>query len=273
MKFRGGAELARFSTLVNPRRELSSFIRGLTGIGQADVDAAPEFEEVLPGLRRFLGGCAMVAHNAPFDAGFLRSHGVTPPERVYDTFDLAYVVLPEGPDYGLQDLSARFGIGHDTPHRALSDALATRDLFLLLTGRLRELDAGVLEQLARLGSATNWPLGGLAGRVAAALPAERKRAMTGPLGIDPAALSRRLRPAHPGARPKEPRFEPAETGAEAAGRIFDGGGVLESLLTGFEHRPQQVRMAAAVASAIANGEHLVVEAGTGLRSHTQVCLE
>jgi len=264
VKFRGGAELATFSTLVNPGRKLSSFIRDLTGIGQADVDAAPEFEEVLPGLRRFLGGCAMVAHNAPFDAAFLRNHGVTPPERVYDTFDLAYVLLPEGPGYGLRDLAMRFDIEHDSPHRALSDALATRDLFLLLMGRLRELDAGVLEQLARLGRAANWPLGGLAGRVAQALPPERKRAATGPLGIDPAALGKRLRPAWTGGRPKEPRFEPDEAGPEAVGRIFDSGGALESLLAGFEHRPQQARMAAAVASAIADGGHLVVEAGTGV---------
>jgi len=264
VKFRGSAELATFSTLVNPERQLSSFIRSLTGISQTDVDAAPRFEAVLPDLKRFLGGCAMVAHNAPFDAGFLRSHGVAPPDRVYDTFDLAYVVVPEGPGYSLQELATRFEIGHDSPHRALSDALATRDLFLLLMARLRELDAGVLEQLARLGRAANWPLGGLAGRVAAALPAGRKRSMTGPLGVDLAALGRRLRPAYAGGRPREPRFELGDAGPDAVGRIFGSGGELESLLDGFEHRPQQVRMAAAVASAMEKGEHLLVEAGTGV---------
>ena len=40
-------------------------------------------------------------------------------------------------------------------------------------------------------------------------------------------------------------------------------GILSTRLEGFEFRPQQVDMAAAVAEAFGNAKHLIVEAGTG----------
>jgi len=47
-------------------------------------------------------------------------------------------------------------------------------------------------------------------------------------------------------------------------QIFSATGAISRNLTGFEHRPQQVQMAEAVAQAFATGRHLVVEAGTGV---------
>src|SRR5580704_12292231 len=45
--------------------------------------------------------------------------------------------------------------------------------------------------------------------------------------------------------------------------LFSPSGIL-SKASNFEYRPQQQQMAVAVANALANGEHLVVEAGTGV---------
>jgi ATP-dependent DNA helicase DinG len=45
--------------------------------------------------------------------------------------------------------------------------------------------------------------------------------------------------------------------------IFEPGGLLASSLEDYEERPEQKKMAAAVASAIESGKHLIVEAGTG----------
>ncbi|HUU90934.1 MAG TPA: helicase, partial [Phycisphaerae bacterium] len=41
-------------------------------------------------------------------------------------------------------------------------------------------------------------------------------------------------------------------------------GLVAKCLPGYEHRPQQLEMAAAVDAAFAGGRHLVVEAGTGV---------
>ena len=40
-------------------------------------------------------------------------------------------------------------------------------------------------------------------------------------------------------------------------------GILSEKLEGFEHRPQQVKMAQAVEAAFSQAKHLIVEAGTG----------
>ncbi|MEX0760839.1 MAG: helicase C-terminal domain-containing protein [Dehalococcoidia bacterium] len=264
VKYRGSEELGRFSSLVNPQRELSSFITSLTGITQTEVDSAPGWDSVASGLREFIANHTLVGHSVGFDASFLRSHGVIPQAGVYDTFDLASVVLPEGPEYSLERLSARFGLVHDNPHRALSDALATRDLFLILLDRLQRLDHGILTQLQRLGNASQWPLGILAGRVLNAIPPVKRRSTTGPLGVDTVALSKRLRARRPSRadRPDEPMAR--DEFLKLVQSVFGADGELQKKLPGYEPRQEQEDMAMAVGAAIADGEHLAVEAGTGV---------
>ena len=46
--------------------------------------------------------------------------------------------------------------------------------------------------------------------------------------------------------------------------VLDADGIIAGRLDAYEHRPQQLQMAEGVASAIADGSHLVVEAGTGV---------
>lgn len=46
--------------------------------------------------------------------------------------------------------------------------------------------------------------------------------------------------------------------------ILDAGGLIAEHLDGYEHRPEQCEMARAVAGAMADGEHLLAEAGTGV---------
>ena len=47
-------------------------------------------------------------------------------------------------------------------------------------------------------------------------------------------------------------------------RWFEAGGLFERAMPGYESRPEQVEMAGAVASALSEARHLVVEAGTGV---------
>ena len=65
--------LGEFQTLVNPGCAIPPFITVLTGITQAMVAAAPRIEAVLPGFLEFARGAVLVAHNAPFDVGFLKA--------------------------------------------------------------------------------------------------------------------------------------------------------------------------------------------------------
>ena len=78
VKFVGGEKVDTFSALVNPHRRLSSFIVGLTGISQPEVDEAPDWDEIKPAVAEFISGVPIIGHNVGFDASFLRSHDVKP---------------------------------------------------------------------------------------------------------------------------------------------------------------------------------------------------
>ena len=267
VKFRGDEEIDTLSLLVNPQRKLSSFIVGLTGITQADVDAAPDWDDVKSEVADFIADIPIIGHNVGFDASFLRSHGVKP-SGLYDTMSMAEIALPAGPEYSLGRLSQRFKFLHDNPHRALSDALATRDLFLHLLGIIEKFDRSVIEQIKTLGEKAGTPLGALAKRILDADDSPLLPTSDSLTGIDPKELSQRLRSAS-----KIPSVEPhkydqdekdSQKIEEAVEEIFGGGGSLEKSLSGFESRPEQLEMAKAVSRAIENEEHLIVEAGTGV---------
>ena len=61
-----------FHTLINPGRNIPSFITGLTGITTEMVFNSPSFEEVADDIIKRLQGKIFVAHNAHFDYSFLK---------------------------------------------------------------------------------------------------------------------------------------------------------------------------------------------------------
>jgi DNA polymerase III subunit epsilon len=143
VKVRGGEELGVLATLVNPGQPIPPFITVLTGITQAMLLPAPPIEVVLPSFLEFLGDAVLVAHNAPYDVGFLKAacarHGHTwPHPRVLDTAALARRVLTrdEVPNRKLGTLAAFFRTPRQPTHRALDDATATVDVLHGLIARL-----------------------------------------------------------------------------------------------------------------------------------------
>ncbi|MFI0349821.1 DEDD exonuclease domain-containing protein [Actinomadura sp. 9N407] len=154
VKVRGGAELGEFGTLVDPGSEIPPFITVLTGITQAMVTAAPRIESVLPAFLEFARGCVLVAHNAPFDIGFLKAACAAqgyawPAFAVVDTVDLARRVLTrdEVPNAKLGTLARFFRTGTQPCHRALADARATVGVLHGLIERLGSFGVTSLEEL------------------------------------------------------------------------------------------------------------------------------
>jgi DNA polymerase-3 subunit epsilon len=107
------------------------------------VDGQPPIATVLPSLLEFLGDAVLVAHNAPYDSGFLKAACATlgydwPAPVTLDTAALARRVLvaDEVADRRLATLAAHFHTTVRPTHRALDDARATVEVLHALIARL-----------------------------------------------------------------------------------------------------------------------------------------
>lgn len=157
VKVRGGEVLGKFQTFVNPETPIPSFITALTGITDEMVSSAPRIAEVFPILLEFLGSekdTIFVAHNAPFDLGFLKAAAKAseyrwPKYKVIDTAKLARKVLSrdEVINCKLGTLAEFFNTSVSPTHRALDDALATVDVLHALIGRVGTLGISTLDEL------------------------------------------------------------------------------------------------------------------------------
>ncbi|WNV77291.1 DEDD exonuclease domain-containing protein [Geodermatophilus sp. DSM 44513] len=157
VKVRGGEVLGEFQTLVDPGCEIPPYISVLTGITSTMVAAAPRIDAVLPQFLEFAHGAVLVAHNAPFDLGFLRAAcaqtGVPwPAAASVDTAVLARRLLSrdEVPNCKLATLAPFFRTSTEPCHRALADARATVDVLHGLFERLGPLGVTSLEELTGL---------------------------------------------------------------------------------------------------------------------------
>jgi DNA polymerase III subunit epsilon len=143
VKVRGGEVVGEFQTLVNPGESIPAFIAVLTGITDTMVATAPRIATVLPSFLEFARGAVLVAHNAPFDVGFLRTAADQldlpwPRFDVVDTARLARRTLTrdEAPNCKLSTLARLFRATTEPNHRALQDARATVDVLHGLFERL-----------------------------------------------------------------------------------------------------------------------------------------
>ncbi len=132
VRLNGGEVTGEFSSLVRLYSPIPAEICELTGITDAMVSRAPSIYAAMTAFLAFAKGCVLVAHNAPFDLGFLTAAcaaaGVRwPPTAVIDTAVLARLLLgPEDvPDCRLATLAGHFQTRTAPCHRALADAKAT----------------------------------------------------------------------------------------------------------------------------------------------------
>jgi DNA polymerase III subunit epsilon len=146
VRLTGGQVTGEFSSLVRARGPVPADITALTGITDDMVGRAPAPTAVLRSFLAFASDCMLVAHNAPFDLGFLTAACAAcelpwPSAAVLDTAVLARLLLGphDVPDCRLSTLAGYFGASTQPCHRALADAKATADV---LAGLLR-LAAGI----------------------------------------------------------------------------------------------------------------------------------
>jgi DNA polymerase III subunit epsilon len=154
VKIRGGEQLGEFQSLVRPQVSIPPFISVLTGITDSMVAGAPSLAGIVPTFLEFLRGAVLVAHNAPYDMGFLRAACALtghpwPGFTVIDTVKLARHVVDrdEAPNRKLATLAALFRSPTTPDHRALNDAKATVHVLHSLLARIGSLGVTSLGDL------------------------------------------------------------------------------------------------------------------------------
>jgi len=128
-----GAVVEEWSSLINPEKPISPFIEQITGISTAMVAKAPRFSEIAEELQGKLAGKVLVAHNARFDYGFLKSEfrrlEITFQENILCTLKLSRALFPEQKKHNLDELIERHDLKVQDRHRALGDAQVIKDFF------------------------------------------------------------------------------------------------------------------------------------------------
>jgi DNA polymerase-3 subunit epsilon len=141
LRIERGEVSAEFESLVDPGRAISEGAARVNQITPEMLLGAPKFHEIAPALLQTLQGAVLVAHNAPFDLGFLASeleiaHLQLPSCPVVDTLTLARRLFHR-PRNSLQAIAAALEIEHVPTHRAMGDVWTTA---LLLERIVDELD-------------------------------------------------------------------------------------------------------------------------------------
>jgi len=133
-----------FDSLVDPGIPIPPHITKINSINDEMVKGAPKIEEVLPRFLSYIKGFPLVAHNAPFDIGFLQHYikkiGLEPlHNRVVDTLGLSKAVFAESTGHSMDALLHRLGIEYDPKqrHRSMEDAYLTALSYLRLMRMLK----------------------------------------------------------------------------------------------------------------------------------------
>ncbi len=249
-----GRVVGEYQTLVRPAHPPPYQVQRLTGISATELETAPPFAAVASEIADFVGDSPVIGQSVEFDINFLGRSGVLLSGPVYDTFDLAQLLLPGLGDYSLRGIADRLGIDFPLRHRAYADADASRSVFLALRARLATLPVWLLHELERLMNGADWRLSGLVREVLSELPdgVDFNAGLTSDLLAAPEEIAKPLS----GGRK-------AEVGDGEVLTLLGRAGQLERFFPDFERRPEQETMASAVNQALNNGRHLVVEAGTG----------
>ena len=129
VKFNSKEVIDTFQELIDPKMPISPGATAVNGITDDMVAGMPTIEQVLPHFVQFIENAIPVAHNAPFDVGFLsydisRLNLEPADQPILDTCTIPKRVFPGLYSYSLENLAGSLRIKSKEFHRALADAKA-----------------------------------------------------------------------------------------------------------------------------------------------------
>ena len=130
-----------YHVYLNPERDMPTAAFNVHGLSEEFLSTQKLFAEVADDFVEFIGEATLIAHNAPFDMGFLNAElervnkPVIPYTRVVDTLAIAKKKYP-GAQNNLDALCRRFQVDNSerTLHGALLDSELLAEVYLELIG-------------------------------------------------------------------------------------------------------------------------------------------
>ena len=141
-----------FHAYFNPGRPMPSEAEAVHGLSEAFLSDKPLFPDLCGELLDFIGDAPLVAHNAPFDFGFLNNELALCRQspicttRMICTLVLARQRMP-GAKHSLDALCTRYGVDRSIriKHGALIDAQLLAQVYVELTGG-RQIGLGLVAE-------------------------------------------------------------------------------------------------------------------------------
>ncbi len=244
IKFNQKEILDTYQTLINPDQEIPYLISHMTGIQQSDTVGSPSLEEIKEEVTKFIGTSPIVGHNIDFDVTFLIQKGLPLTNELYDTLQLSSILLPGLPSYSLDTLGRILKIEHINKHRALSDTMATYELFLLLLKKIQQIAPQTSDQIYTILDKSDWSLKKLFYELNRHKPEPEKETAKDKKDHFDYSVHKVL---------SEKQFK----------TFFNQNGPLSQVIKDYESRPSQNTIVENIQSAFSLEHHCMIEAGTG----------
>lgn len=130
-----------YHTYVNPERDMPAEAEAVHGLSIEFLSDKPLFADIADDFLAFVGSSPVIAHNAPFDLGFLNAEleaagrPILSKDRSIDTVPLARRKFP-GAQVNLDALCRRFNVDLSArvKHGALLDSELLAEVYLELVG-------------------------------------------------------------------------------------------------------------------------------------------
>ena len=130
-----------FHSVIDPERDIPAEASRIHGFTNGDVAGKPKFAAIADQLLKFLGDADIIAHNAPFDFGFLDAELFRcqrPPldrRRMIDSLAMAKLRYPGMPN-NLDALCRRLGVDNSMRgnHNAILDCQLLAQVYLEMMG-------------------------------------------------------------------------------------------------------------------------------------------
>jgi len=267
VRYEHGQSVETYQSFVHITKPIPEGITVLTHITDKDLVNAPSLKMALKDFIEFAGNSDLCFHNANFDLGFLNESlakcNLSPlRNEYYDTVEISRIFLSHLKSHSLGTVAEYFDIINPQAHRAHHDAKTTGEVFAALIDFIIEhIDLTLVKQIEEIASfafkdnITLRFLKTILGyKTKMFLQHQMSKQGPVPLFTRPNFISNLVE--------NEPPLN--DFNEDEILGIFEEGGSLARNFGQYEHRAGQIDMAAWTIQAYQEGNHLLIEAGTGV---------